>query len=240
MIAFPQPNSEETDLLDGSPVVRLHDPAADVEVFLRAIFDSSYFMPSPAPVELPVVLGILRLSHKYDVQYLFRRALQHLADGEWYRLSFDEPALDHIILGDSPPIHSLSIVLAAIEVGALWLLPWAYYEAASYRSDQLLPLADGALAPHVMRCVVAQARLLRGVAAVNQFLAHNSVHNCLDPPGCDQVRFRLLQQHFDLVKDGTRSIDPLREWDTANWGDLGLCKPCLDQFGAVARASGDI
>ncbi|KAJ7159379.1 hypothetical protein C8R43DRAFT_881836 [Mycena crocata] len=77
MIAFPQPTSGDVEISE------LHDSAADVEVFLRAIFDSSFFMPAPEPIELSVVLGILRLSHKYDVQYLFRRALQHLAEGEW-------------------------------------------------------------------------------------------------------------------------------------------------------------
>ncbi|KAJ7664761.1 hypothetical protein B0H17DRAFT_835030, partial [Mycena rosella] len=75
MVAFPQPSSAEAELIEGSPVVCLSDSAANVEVFLRAILDSSYFMPRPAPVELHVVLGILRLAHKYDVQYLYLRAL---------------------------------------------------------------------------------------------------------------------------------------------------------------------
>ncbi|KAJ7112971.1 hypothetical protein C8R44DRAFT_631359, partial [Mycena epipterygia] len=78
MIAFPQPTTDDTEQIDGSPVVLMHDPACDVEVFLRAIYDSSYFMPAPAPIELWVVLAILRLSHKYDIQYLHRRALHHL------------------------------------------------------------------------------------------------------------------------------------------------------------------
>ncbi|KAJ7631381.1 hypothetical protein DFH06DRAFT_1337791 [Mycena polygramma] len=76
LAAFQQ---SEMEMVDGSPVVRLHDAAAHVEVFLRAIFDSSYFMPPPTKVELQEVLGILRLAHKYDVNYLFRRALQHLS-----------------------------------------------------------------------------------------------------------------------------------------------------------------
>lgn len=96
MVTFPQPSSGEAPTTaDGSPVVYLHDSAADVEVFLRAIFDSryvkvrslgslsllptSYFMPPPAPIELENVLGILRLSHKYNVQYLHLRALQYLS-----------------------------------------------------------------------------------------------------------------------------------------------------------------
>ncbi|KAJ7503742.1 hypothetical protein B0H11DRAFT_1984147 [Mycena galericulata] len=215
MIAFPQPVNGEMEEVDGSPVVRMHDPAADVEVFLRAIFDSSYFMPSPCPVELSVVLGILRLSHKYDVQYLFRRALHHLAEGEWYALSYDQPCIDHIITGDSSPIHSLSVAVAAIEVGAWWLLPMAYYDATCYGIDQLLALAaDGALQPHAMKCAIAQARFLRGTSAVNQFLTlKGDSPSCGNPGGCDTVRRSLLVEHFDLMKDDA-GLDPLGEWDT--------------------------
>ncbi|KAJ6516961.1 hypothetical protein DFH09DRAFT_940661 [Mycena vulgaris] len=70
MVAFSQPPSDQTNTIDGRPVVVLHDSAADVEVFLRAIFDSSYFMPPTTPVQLDVVLGIFRLAHKYDIDYL--------------------------------------------------------------------------------------------------------------------------------------------------------------------------
>jgi hypothetical protein len=38
MLSFPQ--TEEEERIDGCPVVRLHDSAADVTCFLRAIFDS--------------------------------------------------------------------------------------------------------------------------------------------------------------------------------------------------------
>lgn len=40
MLSFPQTDKEER--IDGCPVVRLHDSAADVTCFLRAIFDSRY------------------------------------------------------------------------------------------------------------------------------------------------------------------------------------------------------
>ncbi|KAJ6457573.1 hypothetical protein DFH09DRAFT_1349558 [Mycena vulgaris] len=35
-------------------------------------------MPPPERSDIHVVLGIVRLAHKYDMEYLFRRALQHL------------------------------------------------------------------------------------------------------------------------------------------------------------------
>ncbi|KAF7352178.1 BTB domain-containing protein [Mycena venus] len=77
MVAFPQPSQPDGDTVDGHTVVRLHDSATEVEVFLRAIFDSSFSMPPPSPVDFTAVIGVMRLAHKYDVQYLFRRALSH-------------------------------------------------------------------------------------------------------------------------------------------------------------------
>ncbi|KAJ7205333.1 hypothetical protein B0H12DRAFT_986526, partial [Mycena haematopus] len=80
MIESGAPGNQGDEFIDGIPVVVLHDAADDVEVFLRAIFDSSYFMPAPEPANFTDVLAILRLSHKYDVEYLQRRALRHLSD----------------------------------------------------------------------------------------------------------------------------------------------------------------
>ncbi|KAJ6589288.1 hypothetical protein B0H19DRAFT_886340, partial [Mycena capillaripes] len=37
IIGLPQPQSGDTEQIDGCPVVRLHDSAEDVEAFLRAI-----------------------------------------------------------------------------------------------------------------------------------------------------------------------------------------------------------
>ncbi|KAF8217041.1 hypothetical protein K438DRAFT_1798203 [Mycena galopus ATCC 62051] len=93
MFALPQPEPAEMETMDGLPVIRLQDKAQDVEVFLKAIFDSrsafcferthiqlppSFFMPPPAEFQLGEALAILRLSHKYDVPYLRRRALDHV------------------------------------------------------------------------------------------------------------------------------------------------------------------
>ncbi|KAJ7761196.1 hypothetical protein DFH07DRAFT_883716, partial [Mycena maculata] len=79
MFSFPQPPDPE--LVDGCPLVSLPDPAPHVTVFLRAIFDSSFFGAFSAPTEYSIIVGCLRLSHKYEVDYLRRRALVHLSSG---------------------------------------------------------------------------------------------------------------------------------------------------------------
>ncbi|KAJ6505867.1 hypothetical protein C8R47DRAFT_945928, partial [Mycena vitilis] len=68
MNTFPHLKPHEADIYEGTPVVRLHDTARDVEVFLRAVFDSAvpFFMPPPSPADFYTVVGILRLAHKSD------------------------------------------------------------------------------------------------------------------------------------------------------------------------------
>ncbi|KAJ6475997.1 hypothetical protein C8R47DRAFT_985513, partial [Mycena vitilis] len=162
MVAFPQPPGDEAEIIDGCPVVQLHDFAADVDVFLRAIFDSSYFMPPPEPVELHVLLGILRLSHKYDVRYLLLRAIKHLGV-RFLPTAVDQVRLsrqcDHIQYPDdnqSPCTGLTSIIIAATAVGALWLLPFAYYEASIYTKRVVTSaLGEGADGDTINACLAA-------------------------------------------------------------------------------------
>ncbi|KAJ7689796.1 hypothetical protein B0H17DRAFT_602129 [Mycena rosella] len=77
MLAFPQPPDAET--IEGCPVVRLPDSSRDVTAFFKAIFDSSFFESYPSDTDFNTTISILRLSHKYTVEYLQRRALGHLS-----------------------------------------------------------------------------------------------------------------------------------------------------------------
>jgi hypothetical protein len=63
MVAFPQPAHPEGDIMDGIPVVRLHDSAGEVEEFLRAVFDSRY-------VKLIVSIGLCTLYLANALQFL--------------------------------------------------------------------------------------------------------------------------------------------------------------------------
>ncbi|KAK7012786.1 hypothetical protein R3P38DRAFT_3585217 [Favolaschia claudopus] len=138
MFTMPQPPPADSETMDGVPVVTVHDEPAQMEVFLRAIFDSEFFMPPPAETRIGDTLGILRLAHKYDVPYLRRRALQHLdCIYPTDLLGYDskvEPTLDR----DVPLADRLLSVGIAKEVDALWLLPAAYYDMCRWPLDRLL------------------------------------------------------------------------------------------------------
>ncbi|KAL1727784.1 hypothetical protein EV714DRAFT_216545 [Schizophyllum commune] len=113
---------------DGLPILRLHDDPAELSCFLRAIFDSSYFNTHPSSPVPPTtsIVGVLRLSHKYDIRHLRHRALLHaerLVPTTYAAFraggSINRPADTFYLLAE-----------VALEVGADWLLP-AALEAGS-------------------------------------------------------------------------------------------------------------
>ncbi|KAF8193257.1 hypothetical protein K438DRAFT_2017820 [Mycena galopus ATCC 62051] len=164
------------ELIDGIPVVVLHDAAEEVEVFLRAVFDSSYFMPPPEPAYFAEVVAILRLSHKYDVEYLHRRALQHL-EVDFYRGSVKEyMTIKSRRLKYSPikfmmNVHrdDFTLIRVAREVGALWLLPTAYHGVSTRGFEAFLSDLDNG-EHYVRTCLAGSYRLERANIKVHLFL----------------------------------------------------------------------
>ncbi|KAK6991755.1 BTB domain-containing protein [Favolaschia claudopus] len=230
MISFPQPPRSEggqhdIDTVDGHAVVVLHDAAAEVEAFLRAIFDSSFFEPPPAAVDYFMVVGILRLAHKYDVPYLFRRALSHLDSR--YPTDFSD-FLERREREDCPvddcdwvdPTLHMSVVRAATEVGALWLLPTAYYSVAS-RTDFMESAFEHLQAHEIQKYLIAQIHFVRATADVHAFLWKLPTPSCRTRRGC---RARMSRVHKNLIwqRASQDDFDPLLEWD---W-EPGLCQSC--------------
>ncbi|KAF7371318.1 BTB domain-containing protein [Mycena sanguinolenta] len=181
MASFPQPATPEDDTVDGIPVVRLHDSGAEVEVFLRAIFDSSFFMPSPAATDFSTGIGIMRLSHKYDVPYLFRRAISHLESMYPYTL----PEMQDFCRGTTrshitfPFIVDTDLIAlrAVSEVGALWMLPVAYYGVCEHSSKALLEAGDpwNALTTYEQQtCLKSQVEFIRATATTHEFFVGSS------------------------------------------------------------------
>ncbi|KAJ7166990.1 hypothetical protein C8R46DRAFT_1219368 [Mycena filopes] len=205
MLSFPQPPTPETELIDGSPVVRLHDAAKDVEVFLRAIFDASSFAATPADADLSTVLGILRLAHKYDVQFLYRRALDHLAEDGC----------------------TLRIATVALEVGALWLLPWAYYTSATHPSANLQPFIDGEFQIPARKALLVQTQLIRESLQVNRFLLFDD--HCIGQ-NCRDIRrqYYAVSLHNVAQEVGNAGLQPFEEWnrEQSRTFTRQACLPC--------------
>ncbi|KAK7040071.1 hypothetical protein R3P38DRAFT_3311140 [Favolaschia claudopus] len=185
--------AKNEEIYEGIPVVRLPDDAADVEAFLQAIFNSAYFPPPPVYQDEGTVRGILKLSHKYEVKYLFRRALQHVE----MRCPFD---LGEVV-GEVTRRQSLVYPLAnwiTIELGkkvnAPWVLPAAYYMLCSNGVSSLLEEYPGYLdiPEERIKCIRATTAFTAAMISVHSFTQVDAVKletegECDDPATCYQT-----------------------------------------------------
>jgi hypothetical protein len=194
-------------------------------------------MPPPEPVEYRALGGILCLSHKYDVKYLHRRALQHLAvrlyfpSVEAYRssrkYSIEEPW--HIKFSGSyvEPDASelLSIIKLCKRVGADWLLPMAYYYACCHlRQVDLLSMTSKEDGHHSRVCLYACRYLIANKVAAFGFLKPNSrmIEDCLDRERCQNLRQGLLSGVLGTVLEPL-DVAPLDSWREDRWEELYPC-----------------
>ncbi|KAF8155303.1 hypothetical protein K438DRAFT_1845886 [Mycena galopus ATCC 62051] len=232
MLSFPLPpklgrgggeGEDEEDTIDGCPVVRLHDSPADVTCFLRAIFDSSYFEPPPAKTDLAAITGILRLSHKYDVQYLRRRALLHLDTGYPTSLGEYEVSGSETFSSDGLDDSLLTIHVAS-EVNATWLLPTAFYFLCY--SDLPLILASPAwpLLSPLNQSIALQAYTKQRLACppVLPFLRIPFPEGCTDLERCSAYR----ESYLGDVASWNIS-DPLGSYKDWSPFEGKVCPYCL-------------
>ncbi|KAK6991765.1 BTB domain-containing protein [Favolaschia claudopus] len=228
MTTLPQPMPLEDETVDGCIVVRLHDSAAEAKCFLRAIFDSSFFMPPPSTVLLTTVIGVMRLAHKYHIPYLFRRAISHLdvlcptALSE-FQASIASLAMTHHIILDMQPV---SIIRTVSEVGALWLLPVVYYSWIS-NLPPTSEIFDG-LQPNELRiCWAAQLQCMRAVGITNRFLRNLPTDSCSSAQ-CSDLICDAQSSVDGWSEDGeiVLDLDPLGSWVFSYMNARQLCPEC--------------
>ncbi|KAK7036027.1 BTB domain-containing protein, partial [Favolaschia claudopus] len=245
MFSIFQPIDSET--VDGCPLIRLPDVAtAEVAVFLKAIFDSAFFETYPSPSRIEHIIGILRLSHKYNVEYLKRRALTHLSAAfptERTAFRAERGELWDTIPRNPPPY--MSIIQLAREVEALWILPSAFYElvdACAEAQDLLECIREQVVynGRTIQLSEEDKAALLEGYLAqlnagpseMMRFLHQNlDIIGCTNPLRCLKSRMRAIEivrlDRSANVK-GLR-LDPLLLWDSDDdWERLdALCSRCI-------------
>ncbi|KAJ7049562.1 hypothetical protein C8F01DRAFT_1036417 [Mycena amicta] len=240
MLAFPQPDTAD-EMVEGCPVVVLPDQPADVLHFLRAIFNSRYFMPPPARINLSEVLSVLRLAHKYDVDYLFRRALGHL-DGcfyfDSYRAYYNQ-APDTVNFVDdcaeqwshmtSSPLAVVAITQVAREVDALWILPVARYCLSIVPLHKLIEIPPTELdGPQLKHVLLWRSRLSRIRVLDLSLITEVPDSACENFAGCAVARLDILRAHGALHQVGNDAC--ILGQPALNRGHL--CGNCL-QFESV-------
>ncbi|KAJ6529743.1 hypothetical protein B0H19DRAFT_1193164 [Mycena capillaripes] len=240
MLSFPQPGSPITDAeeIGGIPRVELYDMATEVEPFLRAIFDSSFFMPPPSAPQLSDTLAILRLSHKYDIQYLHHRAIDHLS--RIYPIEMST-FLEHLnkfpagfeTLKSSADAH-LQVLRVLHEVNALWLLPAAYARASKCLPSRLFAATSWPALPDLIktRLHLAHAHQARHIVAIVHSVGGEPDDSCTAPETCPAdilgIVTALLQQ-VGQVDMEFNFFDVTDIFLPSVWEDLGapMCTACM-------------
>ncbi|KAJ7254785.1 hypothetical protein C8J57DRAFT_1346616 [Mycena rebaudengoi] len=221
MLSLPQP--ENSEIIEGCPVVHLHDSTLDTTNFLKAIFHYEFFEPFPAEVDFPTVSGVLRLSNKYQVDPLRKHALRHLS--EHYPMSLDQWDQDK-----SWNPNPVDVINLAREISADWILPLALYRCCDARTlKQLLKggLEEGTTAksgvlslPDIHVCVQALSTLhVRNSSVLKFLLEPITIVHCVSPQKCLENRMRVRADWDQISPDYL----PLDVWDTDDWRHLHLC-----------------
>ena len=97
-------------------------------------FLSSFFESPPTPTPLSVVLAIARMSHKYDVPFLRRRALSHLSHRCPTTIrGVAERCEDDISIGEE-----FKLLKIALKIDAIWILPFQFFITWHTKLDNLL------------------------------------------------------------------------------------------------------
>ncbi|KAJ7119090.1 hypothetical protein C8R44DRAFT_673414 [Mycena epipterygia] len=248
MLALPQPPHSE--LVDGCPLVHLPDPATELTVILKAIFDPEFFMPFPAPTTFDNTVGCLRLSHKYGVDYLRRRALIHLASGfrttlsEWDSAAYEVNNPNRFPLeirswpwaSDSDKIYAIQL---AREVDALWVLPTAFYQVSAAFKKLGTAIFHGAFRNGVPTSISLEdqdsfvnghnSQITSANVDILAFLSYPpsaNIEGCAFPFQCTAERLSAIESSREMLREYP-SI-PLDIWNSDDWDILqDVCPACL-------------
>ncbi|KAF7359171.1 hypothetical protein MSAN_01258800 [Mycena sanguinolenta] len=229
---FSIPQPEDAERINGCPVLRIHDSATDAAHFFSAIFNSETFLPAPCPTTFEKVAAILRLATKYEVEYLRRRALDHLSSGyptslaQWREI--EPPLATFSVL----PSDALATINLAREVDCPWVLPAAFYDYCKFtgpaeifrgtmQDGVLLALSDA----DKQLCLEAREAQREASKDIENFLTAPTLDDCAGAV-CLESRLDWMRYLTKLRQDGCW-LDPTEVWDHWDLFAEHVCEPCL-------------
>ncbi|KAF7305713.1 hypothetical protein HMN09_00724600 [Mycena chlorophos] len=109
-------------------MLALPNDVDDIEYFLKALIHYDFFKPKAMDNPFEVVAGVLRISHKYDVPALRKRAL-HLITAVFPTKLSDVPNNSRARQSWHEWTPSMEVVVSlARKLSLDWILPFAFYE----------------------------------------------------------------------------------------------------------------
>ncbi|KAJ7196395.1 hypothetical protein GGX14DRAFT_673252 [Mycena pura] len=221
---------QDSNTIEGCPVVDLQDDGDDVRYFLRALFDYKCFLVPPAQTHFQELSGILRLSKKYDVKPLHIRAVTHLATAFPTTLD-DYPGTSSWTVEKADLIP---IVLLARELSIEWVLPLAFYRVCG--ESTIAEILNGVdyegrhfeLSPEDRLRCLEQHVSLRGSAAAKicDFLWDLTCTYNNARVNADCMASRISARRIVEGRRAEADVLPLNLWRNSDWTqfDTGPCR----------------
>ncbi|KAF7298288.1 BTB domain-containing protein [Mycena kentingensis (nom. inval.)] len=231
MLALPSPPNVET--FDGCPLVFLPDSEANFTPFLKALFYHDYLSIGLNSNQLSVLASILRMSHKYEVTSLRKRAATHLSAVFPTTLAdYDSLTTKKIDLAVSD-LTMYEVIDVARLTGLDWVLPTAFYEAVKLCDERDL-----------LRCSMAEDDKLRWVVGCRTMTVNETgemvdfLWNPLIVPYCARrmceearISARRLSEIDRKYSRAELCFMPLELWNNGDWKDKNIaddvCAACL-------------
>ncbi|TRM66497.1 hypothetical protein BD626DRAFT_451522 [Schizophyllum amplum] len=244
MLSIPQPETVET--FDEVPVVTLPDDPKEVLHWLKALLFPKYFEVHPHKIAVHKLFAVLRLSHKYDVQYLRQRALYHLSTefatnlaeyrrgtAEWCSSIRFPPGGDRID-SDGYIDFVRDAYTVVREAGAVWLLPCILYclhVTARLISAPLDRTAEGISPTDLLSLWQISGTTARifGVSITEKWAECTSnACEAIDKYMIDDLYTNLLFHPLGFSRPDTDGDDDVHfDADTLK---CSLCTPCYQEF----------
>ncbi|KAK7001410.1 glutamine amidotransferase type-1 domain-containing protein [Favolaschia claudopus] len=222
---------ETNEMVDGCPVVRVFDSALDMKHFLKALHHVGYYDPAET-TDFLLIAAILRLSTKYNVDFLRRRALAHISS--LYPTTLQEWDLRKDTAMEVFNARPFAVLLLAKETGHQALLPACMYLCAD--SVDINDILDGLTSidgkhleldwPDKRACIRGRQNLLLALRAeVFAFLTGNlTIQNCASPQRCDSSKLRWLQSLEASLGNGCPGIFSIKfPWNAFR---KAVCENC--------------
>jgi len=209
------------------------------DIFLIAApFLSSrrFFERPPAETSYEVVLAILKLSTKYEVAYLRKRALAHLRLSypltldQWNRRQKVSTLAAELDVDTWPGSTSktLKVIEVAKKLDIPWILPAAYYDCSTVSLELLLDDSkwnDGTIDLETKNSILIgyQKQSTATHSQMLDFLYCDPLNNCMQKEVCGEIRRRLYcaTQEWSITKPLDAMVDG--DWECFLGSLCGLC-----------------
>ncbi|KAJ7162302.1 hypothetical protein C8R46DRAFT_903935 [Mycena filopes] len=207
------PPNGDSEMVDDCPVVQVYDTALDLKHFLKAIHHVGYYDPAETK-DFLLIAAILRLSTKYNVDFLRRRALAHVSS--LYPTTLKEWDQRQDTAMEVFNARPFAVLLLAKETGHQALLPACMYLCAdSVDIDDILDGLKSIDGKHIeldwsdkRACIRGRQNLLLALRSeVFAFLTGSlAIPNCASPQRCDSSKLRWLQSLEASLGNGCPGI----------------------------------